>query len=147
MTAIKLEKLVPRVVFATPFRLFAIYISLFCAAVAGTFIYVNAEMQGFLSHEAEAAVQADSEALATRYREDGLPALSRRFPSVRPRRATRFTCSPMAAAERLAGNLDMVATDLWNTQDAAQFVYRKRAGGQFERGLGTRRRGSQAICT
>ena len=64
MTAIKIEKLVPRVVFATPFRLFAIYISLFCAAVAATFIYVTISTQGFLNHEAEAAVNVEYENLA-----------------------------------------------------------------------------------
>src|SRR5208282_1744382 len=76
MTAVKLEKIVPRVVCATPFRVFVIYISLFCAAVAATFIYVNISMQGYLSHEAQAAVQADYEALAARYRDGGLPSLT-----------------------------------------------------------------------
>ena len=75
MTAIKIEKLVPRVVFATPFRLFAIYISLFCAAVAATFIYVTISTQGFLNHEAEAAVNVEYENLAARYRDGGLPSL------------------------------------------------------------------------
>ena len=75
MTAVKFEKIVPRVVFATPFRVFAIYISLFCAAVAATFIYVNISMQGYLSHEAQAAVQADFEALAARYRDGGVTSL------------------------------------------------------------------------
>ena len=75
MTAIRLEKLVPRVVFATPFRLFAIYISLFCAAVAATFIYVTVSMQGFLSGEAATAVHAEYEALAARYRDGGVASL------------------------------------------------------------------------
>jgi signal transduction histidine kinase len=136
MTAIKLEKLVPRIVFAMPFRLFAIYISLFCAAVAGTFIYVNAEMQGFLSHEAEAAVQADSEALATRYREGGLPSLVAAISERSAAPGNALYLLTDGGRRRLAGNLDMVATDLWNTQDAAQFVYRKRAGGQLSEAWG-----------
>src|SRR5262245_1807130 len=75
MTGLNFRKLVPRIVFATPFRLFAIYISLFCAAVAATFIYVNVSMQDFLSREAQASVRADFEALAGRYRDGGLPSL------------------------------------------------------------------------
>ncbi len=59
MTAVDFVKLIPRLVLATPFRLFAVYVSLFCAAVAAVFIYVNIAMLGFLSHEAETSVQAD----------------------------------------------------------------------------------------
>ena len=126
MTAAKFEKLVPRVVFATPFRLFAIYISLFCAAVAGTFIYVNGSMQGFLYREAEAAVHADFEALSARYSEGGLQALTSAIAERSAAPGNTFYLLTGSDRRRLAGNLDAVAANLWNTQGAAQFAYRRR---------------------
>ncbi len=130
MTAFRLEKLVPRVVFATPFRLFAIYISLFCAAVAATFIYVTVSMQGFLSGEAATAVHAEYEALAARYRDGGVASL---VASVTERSASSTGALYLLTdgdRRRLAGNLDNVALNLWNTEGAAQFAYRKREDGR-----------------
>src|SRR5512144_1861927 len=75
MSAVDFVRLVPRLILATPFRLFAVYVSLFCAAVAAVFIYVNVAMLGFLSHEAEVSVQADHDMLLARYREGGLSTL------------------------------------------------------------------------
>ncbi len=126
MTAAKFEKLVPRVVFATPFRLFAIYISLFCAAVAGTFIYVNVSMQGFLYREAETAVHADFEALSARYREGGLQALTGAIAERSAVPGNTFYLLTGSDRRRLAGNLDVVAANLWNTEGDAQFAYRRR---------------------
>lgn len=128
MTAAEFGKLVPRVVFATPFRLFAIYISLFCAAVAATFIYVNISMQDFLTHEAEAAVRADFEMLSARYQDGGLPHL---VSSISERSASSSGTLYLltdSSGRRLAGNLDTVAADLWNTRGAAEFAYRRREG-------------------
>ncbi len=130
MTAVNFKKLFPRFVFATPFRLFAIYISLFCAAVAGTFIYVNVSMQGYLSREAEASVQADFEALATRYREGGLPSLVSAISEHSASSTGTLYLLTDSSGRRLAGNLDTVAADLWNTQGAAQFAYRRREDGR-----------------
>ncbi len=130
MTAIKFEKIVPRVVFATPFRVFAIYISLFCAAVAATFIYVNISMQGYLSREAQAAVQADFEALAARYRDGGEPSLIGAISERSASSSGTLYLLTDSGGRRLAGNLDSVATDLWNVQGAAQFAYRRREAGR-----------------
>ena len=130
MTAIRLEKLIPRVVFATPFRLFAIYISLFCAAVAVTFIYVNISMQGFLSREAETAVHADFDALAARYRDGGLQSLVSAISEHSASSSGSLYLLTDNGGRRLAGNLDTVAADLWNIQGAAQFAYRKRKDGR-----------------
>ncbi|MGA7324951.1 MAG: ATP-binding protein [Rhodomicrobium sp.] len=127
----KLERLVPRVVFATPFRLFAIYVSLFCAAVAGTFIYVNVAMQGFLSHEAEASVQANFQALAAQYREGGLPPLINAISEHSASSTNSLYLLTDSKGHRLAGNLDTVAADLWNTLGPAQFAYRRREGTQI----------------
>jgi signal transduction histidine kinase len=131
MTAINYGKLVPRVVFATPFRLFAIYISLFCAAVAGTFIYVNVSMQGFLAHEAESAVQADFDALAARYREAGLPSLTAAISAQSSFPGSALYLLTDASGRRLAGNLDTVSADLWNAKGPARFAYRRIEGGQM----------------
>ncbi|MGA9763883.1 MAG: ATP-binding protein [Rhodomicrobium sp.] len=130
MTAVKFEKIVPRVVFATPFRVFAIYISLFCAAVAATFIYVNISMQGYLSHEAQAAVQADFEALAARYRDGGVTSLISAISEHSASSSGTLYLLTDSAGRRLAGNLDSVAADLWNVQGPAQFAYRKREDGR-----------------
>jgi signal transduction histidine kinase len=126
MTAIRLEKLVPRVVFATPFRLFAIYISLFCAAVAATFIYVTISVQGLLQREAEEAVHAEYEALATHFREGGLPSLVSNISEHSASSSGTLYLLTDSGRRRLAGNLEAVAADLWNTQGGAQFGYRKR---------------------
>jgi signal transduction histidine kinase len=128
MTGLNFQ-LVPRIVFATPFRLFAIYISLFCAAVAATFIYVNISMQGFLSREADASVRADFEALATRYRDDGLPSLISAIAEHSASMSGTLYLLTDSGGRRLAGNLDTVAANLWNTQGAAQFAYRRRDSG------------------
>src|SRR5215469_13187647 len=130
MTGLKLQKLVPRVVFATPFRLFAIYISLFCAAVAAAFIYVNVSMQGYLSEEAQASVRADFEALATRYRDGGLPSLISTISEHSASASGMLYLLTDSEGRRLAGNLDTVAANLWNTQGAAQFAYRRRDAGK-----------------
>ncbi len=130
MTGPKFQLLLPRVVLASPFRLFAIYISLFCAAVAGTFIYVNISMQGFLSREASASVRADFDALATRYREGGLQSLVNAISERSASTSGSLYLLTDGSGRRLAGNLDTVAADLWNTQGAAQFAYRRREGGR-----------------
>jgi len=131
MTAVNFEKLVPRVVTAAPFRLFVIYISLFCAAVAATFIYVNISMQGYLSREAQAAVQADFEALAARYRDGGLPSLISAISEHSASSSGTLYLLTDSSGRRLAGNLDSVAAGLWNTQGAAQFAYRRREDGRI----------------
>jgi signal transduction histidine kinase len=130
MTALKFEKIVPRVIFATPFRVFAIYISLFCASVAATFIYVNISMQGYLSREAQAAVQADFEALAARYRDGGSPSLISAISERSASSSSTLYLLTDAGGRRLAGNLDSVAADLWNVQGPAQFAYRRREDGR-----------------
>lgn len=126
MTAANLEKFVPRIILATPFRLFAIYISLFCAAVAAALIYVNFAMQGFLSHEAQSAVQTDFEGLVARFREGGEPALARAISERSTDSNTSLYLLTDGDGRWLAGNLETVAADLWNTQGAAQFAYRRR---------------------
>src|SRR5579883_1985877 len=126
MNAVNLKRLFPRIFSATAFRLFAVYVSLFCAAVAGTFLYANYKMQGFLSHEAAAAVQADYERIAARYGEGGERAL---ISAISERSALSTTTLYLLTDGRgrwLAGNLETVAADLWNTQGPAQFAYRRR---------------------
>ena len=108
MTAIKIEKLVPRLVFATPFRLFAIYISLFCAAVAATFIYVTISTQGFLNREAEAAVNVEYENLAAHYRDGGLPSLVGAISEHSASSSNTLYLLTDGGGRRLAGNLDSV---------------------------------------
>jgi signal transduction histidine kinase len=128
MTAINFEKLVPRVVLATPFRLFAIYVSLFCVAVAATFIYVSISMQDFLSREAHESVQTDFDALAARYREGGVESLTSAISEHSAASGNTLYLLTDSSGRRLAGNLDAVAAGLWNTQGAAQFAYRRRDG-------------------
>ncbi len=133
MTAVDFVRLVPRLALATPSRLFAIYVSLFCAAVAAVFISVNIAMLGFLSREAETAVQTDFEFLQARYRDGGLPSLTN---AISERSAPVNNSLYLLTDGRghwLAGNLDTVAADLWETQGAAQFSYRKRESAQSER--------------
>ncbi len=130
MTAVNFGKLVPRVVFATPFRLFVIYISLFCAAVAGTFIYVNISMQAFLAREAEASVRADFDALAARYRDGGLASLAGAISEHSASSSGTLYLLTDGGGHRLAGNLDTVAAGLWNTPGAARFAYRTRDNGR-----------------
>ncbi len=108
MTALDLEKLFPRVVFATPFRIFAIYISLFCAAVAATFFYVNISMQDYLSREAQASVQADYDSLAARYRDGGLESLIAAISEHSAASSGTLYLLTDQSGRRLAGNLDTV---------------------------------------
>jgi signal transduction histidine kinase len=128
MTAPNSEKLLPRIVFATPFRLFGIYISLFCAAVAATFIYADIAMQDFLSEETSAAVQTEFEALKARYQSGGIDGAGERGAAPK---GTLYLLTD-SDGRRLAGNLDTVAADLWETQGAAQFAYRTRDGAHVE---------------
>ena len=132
MTAVDVVRLVPRLVLATPFRLFAVYVSLFCAAVAAVFIYVNIAMLGFLSHEAETSVQGDHDFLSARFREGGLPALVNAISERAAASDNALYLLTDGKGRWLAGNLDTVAADLWETQGAAQFSYRKRGNEQSE---------------
>ncbi len=130
MTRANAQSLIKRVLLASPFRLFAVYVSLFCAAVAITFIYVYLAMQGFLAQEAETAVQADLEVLQAQYREGGPPAL---LSAVSERSAPSGNALYLltdGTGHRLAGNLEAVAADLWNTQGPVDFPYRTRSGGK-----------------
>jgi signal transduction histidine kinase len=125
------QTLIKRVLLASPFRLFAVYVSLFCAAVAITFIYVYLAMQGFLAQEAGTAVQADLEVLQAQYREGGPPAL---LSAVSERSAPSGNALYLLTdgpGHRLAGNLETVAADLWNTQGPVNFAYRIRSGGKI----------------
>ncbi len=126
MTGVNIEKLVPRVVLTTHFRLFATYVSLFCVAVAGTFIYVTVAMQDFLSREAEAAVQTDFDVLTKRFREGGVSSLTNAISERSTPSNTALYLLTDSNGVWLAGNLDTVAADLWNSQGAAQFAYRRR---------------------
>jgi signal transduction histidine kinase len=132
MTAVDVVRLVPRLVLATPFRLFAVYVSLFCAAVATVFIYVNIAMLGFLSHEAETSVQGDHDFLLARFREGGLPTLVNAISERAAASDNALYLLTDGKGRWLAGNLDTVAADLWETQGAAQFSYRKRGSEQIE---------------
>jgi signal transduction histidine kinase len=141
MSAVDFLRQFPRLVLASPFRLFATYVSLFCAAVAAVFIYVNAAMLGFLNHEAEAAVQTDFDFLTARYREGGSAALAGAISErSAPANNTLYLLTD-ANGRWLAGNLDSVVKELWETRGAAEFSYRKRGTEQGERqafGLVTR---------
>lgn len=129
MTAANFGRFLPRVVLATPFRMFAVYISLFCAAVAGTFIYVNYAMQDFLRQEAEASVQADFDALAAKFHEGGLRALIDAV-SENSSADGKLDLLTDGKGAWLAGNVDMVASGLWNAEGETQFAYRLRGSGQ-----------------
>ncbi len=132
MNAVDFARLVPRLVLATPFRLFAVYVSLFCAAVAAVFIYVSSATLGFLSHEAETLVQTDFNFLSARYRDGGLPSLANAISEhSAPLNNTLYLLTD-GNGKWLAGNLDTVAADLWDTQGAAQFSYRKRGSDHSE---------------
>ncbi len=133
MTAVDFVRLVPRILLATPFRLFAVYVSLFCAVVAAVFIYVNVAMLGFLSHEAESAVQADYDLLMARYREGGLPPLVNAISEHSTSSNSALYLLTDGKGRGLAGNLDTIAADLWETQGPAQFSYRKPGSAQSER--------------
>jgi signal transduction histidine kinase len=132
MTAVDVVRLVPRLILATPFRLFAVYVSLFCAAVAAVFIYVNIAMLGFLSHEAETSVQGDYDFLLARYREGGLPTLVNAISERASSSNNALYLLTDGTGRWLAGNLNSVASDLWQTQGAAQFSYRNRGNEQVE---------------
>jgi signal transduction histidine kinase len=132
MTAVDVVRLVPRLILATPFRLFAVYVSLFCAAVAAVFIYVNIAMLGFLSHEAETSVQGDYDFLLARYREGGVPTLVNAISERASSSNNALYLLTDGTGRWLAGNLNSVASDLWQTQGAAQFSYRNRGNEQVE---------------
>ncbi len=133
MTAVDFVRLVPRLLLATPFRLFAVYVSLFCAAVAAVFIYVNIAMLGFLSQEAESAVQGDYDFLMARYHEGGLPTLANAISEHSSPSNNALYLLTDGKGRLLAGNLNSVASDLWETQGPAQFSYRKPGSPQSER--------------
>ncbi len=126
MSAANFIRFLPRLVLATPFRLFALYVSLFCGAVAAVFIYAVMAMTGFLNQEIETSVQADFSFLTARYRDGGLPSLITAISE----RSTPASNSLYLLTDRdgrwLAGNLNTVASALWETQGAAEFSYRKR---------------------
>jgi signal transduction histidine kinase len=133
MSAVNFVRLLPRLVLASPFRLFATYVSLFCAAVAAVFIYANAAMLGFLSHEAESSVQTDFDFLTARYREGGLPSLVGAISEHSAPANDSLYLLTDGNGRWLAGNLDTVAKELWETRGSAEFSYRKRGTGQGER--------------
>ena len=132
MTAVEFVRLAPRLLLASPFRLFAVYVSLFCAAVAAVFIYVNIAMLGFLSHEAETSVHGDYDFLLARYREGGLPTLVNAISEHSASSNNALYLLTDGAGRWLAGNLNSVASNLWEAQGAAQFSYRNRGTEQVE---------------
>ena len=148
MTAVDVVRTVPRLILATPFRLFAVYVSLFCAAVAAVFIYVNIAMLGFLSHEAETSVQGDYDFLLARYREGGLPTLVNAISEHAASSNNALYLLTDGKGRWLAGNLDTVASDLWETQGAAAILLPEsweranRAPGLRHRGPASRRSAS-----
>jgi len=133
MTAVDVVRVLPRLLLATPFRLFAVYVSLFCAAVAAVFIYVNIAMLGFLGHEAESSVQGDYDFLSARYRENGEPALVNAISERAASSKNALYLLTDGNGRWLAGNLDTIAANLWGTEGAVQFSYRNRGNEQIER--------------
>ncbi len=133
MTAVDFVRTIPRLILATPFRLFAVYVSLFCAVVAAVFIYVNIAMLGFLGQEAESAVQGDYDFLMARYHEGGVPSLVNAISEHSSPSNNALYLLTDSKGRLLSGNLNSVASDLWETQGAAQFSYRKPGSAQAER--------------
>lgn len=111
---------------ATPFRLFAVYVCLFCAAVAAVFIYAVMTMMTFLDHELDASVRTDFDFLAARYREGRMPALVNAITEHSEPANDSLYLLTDSNGIWLAGNLDTVAAGLWETKGAAEFSYRKR---------------------
>ena len=130
MNAVNFAKTLPRLVLATPFRLFAIYVCLFCAAVAAVFIYAVMTMMTFLDHEVDASVRADFDFLAARYREGRMPALVNAIAEHSEPANDSLYLLTDRNGRWLAGNLDTVAAGLWETKGAAEFSYRKRGSDQ-----------------
>lgn len=130
MIGAKLKGFVPRVFLATPFRLSAVYVSVFCIAVALTFIYVYLAMQGFLTRETEAAVQADYEALQEQYDRGGLPGLLNAVSERSTPASNGLYLLTDGAGHRLAGNLDTVVAGLWNSKGPVNFTYRRPGNGE-----------------
>ncbi len=138
MTAGKPIALLPKFILPTPLRLFAIYVSLFCAAVAAAFIYVTLAMQAQLTNEAQAGVQSDLDAILRQYAEGGRSGLIQAVSSRSAVISSSLYLLTDDEGKWLAGNLDVVSEGLWNTVGITEFGYRQREakGGRAREALG-----------
>jgi len=130
MTGGKQRTLIPRVLLATPFRLSAIYVSIFCGIVALTFIYVYVNVQAFLTRDTIAAVQMDLDVLQDRFRRGQLSALEAAIADRSAPAGNALYLLTDGQGRRLAGNLDAVSSDLWNTEGPTTFSFRRTAGAE-----------------
>lgn len=135
MTRFDPRAFVPSVLLASPFRLFAGYIWLFSAGVAVTFIYVYFNVQVLLVRDVDAVIQSDLASLQQRYDRGGAAAL---IAAVEERSWSEKALYLItdSTGRQLAGNLQLVSTELWNTQGRAHFAYRTESeatGGTLQR--------------
>jgi signal transduction histidine kinase len=119
----------------TTFRLSLTYLALFSAAaiVAIAYIYWNTTV--LLSRQLNQTIDAELKGLAEQYRAGRLEQLVR---TVAERSATPGNSLYLVAdseGRRLAGNLNAVSSDLWNSLGPVEFVYRRPAAGGVENRL------------
>ncbi len=115
----------PRVVRTAPFRLSAIYISLFSIAVALAILYIYWNTRVLLARELDRSVQAEVQVLLENYRRGGLDSLSSAVQERTNPAGNSLYLLTDGVGRRLAGNMSVVSAALWNSVGRTEFVYRR----------------------
>jgi signal transduction histidine kinase len=125
---------VPRLLRTQPFQLSAIYISLFSVAVALTTLYIYWNTRVLLARELDNSVQAEVAVLLENYRRGGVDGLAAAVAERSNPAGNSLYLLTDGGGIRLAGNMNVVSTALWNTVGRTEFTYRRiGAHGQEER--------------
>jgi signal transduction histidine kinase len=116
---------VPRLLRAQPFRLSAIYISLFSIAVAISIFYIYWNTRVLLARELDSSVQTEVQVLVENYRRGGIDTLANALQERSNPAGNSLYLLTDAEGRRLAGNMNVVSTALWNTVGRTEFDYRR----------------------
>jgi signal transduction histidine kinase len=113
----------PRLLRTAPFRLSALYISLFSIAVALALLYIYWNTRVLLARELDRSVQTEVQVLLENYRKGGLNALKNALDERSNPSGNSLYLLTDGEGRRLAGNMSVVSTALWNAVGRIEFAY------------------------
>lgn len=115
----------PRLVRTAPFRLSAIYITLFSVAAGIAILYIYWNTRVLLARELDKSVQTEVQVLLENYRRGSLNSLTDAIQERTNPAGSSLYLLTDGLGRKLAGNMNVVSTALWNSIGRNEFVYRR----------------------
>jgi signal transduction histidine kinase len=123
MTSTDKPGFLPRVFHDTSFRLSLLFVSLFCAAVAATFMTVYTNLQTILDNGVETGIQSDLQSLQDRFATGRVPGLVNAIEERVNMQGDVLLQLADPDGKTVAGNLERLSGPLLEAKGSARFAY------------------------